>query len=192
MIKNKNNSKGVRNAQGSKNGITKARALKRHIDKQKIGKYGEKVAEHYLRSKGFSILGRNLRLKRGEVDILAANCRVLHLVEVKSLRVQLHVPEDGQSIKTPKSGQEILPEDSFSKLKLLKLKKLATEIISRSLKSIGKVSLHTAMRHVSPETSYDASDLDEPVIQIDGIAVTILMEGDIPSLIKVRYYPAIV
>ena len=40
--------------------------------KQRIGQWGESVAAHYLESRGYRILGRNLRAARGEIDVIAA------------------------------------------------------------------------------------------------------------------------
>jgi putative endonuclease len=50
-----------------------------------IGALGEKVAAEYLRRQGFSILGRNVAKKTGELDIIAQQGKTLHFVEVKTL-----------------------------------------------------------------------------------------------------------
>jgi len=50
------------------------------------GQAGEKRAVRYLRRKGFIILGRNLRLGRGELDIVARQRDLLVFVEVKTHR----------------------------------------------------------------------------------------------------------
>jgi len=54
-----------------------------------LGRQGEDVAARHLRAKGYRLLGRNLRLSFGEVDILAEDPdgSTLVLVEVKSRRV---------------------------------------------------------------------------------------------------------
>lgn len=49
-----------------------------------IGKTGEDVASDFLANNGYEILERNLRLKIGEIDILAAQDDYLVIVEVKS------------------------------------------------------------------------------------------------------------
>ena len=49
------------------------------------GNEGEKRASAYLESKGFQILERNWRTKRGEVDIIAVKNDILVFVEVKTL-----------------------------------------------------------------------------------------------------------
>jgi len=48
------------------------------------GRDGENRAAHYLERKGFTILGRNIRLGRGELDIVACNKELLLFVEVKA------------------------------------------------------------------------------------------------------------
>lgn len=50
-----------------------------------IGNLGEKVAAEYLRRHGFTILGRNIAKKTGELDIIAQQGKTLHFVEVKTL-----------------------------------------------------------------------------------------------------------
>lgn len=48
------------------------------------GRRGEDAAAGYLARRGYRILGRNQRLGRGELDIVAANDVLLLFVEVKS------------------------------------------------------------------------------------------------------------
>ena len=50
-----------------------------------IGNEGEKRAAAYLESKGFSIIERNWRTNRGELDIIAVKNDILVFVEVKTL-----------------------------------------------------------------------------------------------------------
>jgi len=79
---------------------------------KKLGEIGEKIAENYLREKGYKILDRNFIFKipgdvqRGEIDIVAKKKDTICFVEVKTL-------------KDPKI--EIFPEDkiNFSKRKKL-------------------------------------------------------------------------
>ena len=50
-----------------------------------IGNLGERVAAEYLRRRGFTILGRNITKKTGELDIVAQEGKTLYFVEVKTL-----------------------------------------------------------------------------------------------------------
>ncbi len=51
---------------------------------QEIGRLGEIAAVRYLRRHGYKIIGRNLRSKIGELDILASIDATLVFVEVKA------------------------------------------------------------------------------------------------------------
>jgi putative endonuclease len=48
------------------------------------GQAGEERAVRFLQRKGFTIIGRNLRLGRGELDIVARQDDLLVFVEVKT------------------------------------------------------------------------------------------------------------
>lgn len=50
-----------------------------------VGKRGEDTAAVYLEQNGYTILHRNYRIRRGEIDIIAHKDSVLVFVEVKSL-----------------------------------------------------------------------------------------------------------
>ncbi len=50
----------------------------------KKGQSGEEHAAHYLQHRGYSILARNVRLGRGELDIIALRHELLIFVEVKA------------------------------------------------------------------------------------------------------------
>jgi putative endonuclease len=50
------------------------------------GQVGEERAVRYLQRKGFTIMARNLRLGRGELDIIARREDLLVFVEVKTHR----------------------------------------------------------------------------------------------------------
>lgn len=52
--------------------------------KQILGKEGERIAEEYLRKKGYRLVERNYRCPVGEVDLIALDRRVVVFVEVKT------------------------------------------------------------------------------------------------------------
>ena len=52
--------------------------------KQVLGKEGERIAEAYLRKKGYKIIERNFRCALGELDLIVLDRRVLVFVEVKT------------------------------------------------------------------------------------------------------------
>ncbi len=52
--------------------------------KQKLGRWGEEAAAHYLTQLGYEILERNLRTEHGEIDLIARQGNQLVFVEVKA------------------------------------------------------------------------------------------------------------
>jgi len=62
------------------------------MDTRKIGNFGERIAENYLRNKGYQILDRNyfFRIpgspKKGEIDVVAKKSDIISFIEVKTLR----------------------------------------------------------------------------------------------------------
>lgn len=48
------------------------------------GRQGERLAEKYLKKKGYKILERNFRLRFGEIDLVAADGQTIVFVEVKT------------------------------------------------------------------------------------------------------------
>lgn len=55
-------------------------------DKQATGKVGEKLAAEYLQERGYQIIDRNFRHRRGEIDLIVFQKRLLIFVEVKTRR----------------------------------------------------------------------------------------------------------
>jgi len=49
-----------------------------------LGKEGERLAERYLRNKGYRLLERNYRCSAGELDLIVLDRRVAVFVEVKT------------------------------------------------------------------------------------------------------------
>ena len=54
--------------------------------RQALGRFGEDVAEQFLRDIGFQVVARNWRCSAGEVDIVARDGGVLVVCEVKTRR----------------------------------------------------------------------------------------------------------
>jgi putative endonuclease len=49
-----------------------------------LGKEGERLAERYLRNKGYTLVERNYRCSGGEIDLIVLDRRVIVFVEVKA------------------------------------------------------------------------------------------------------------
>jgi len=56
--------------------------------KKQVGDKGEKLAEDFLKRKGFNIIQRNYRCKLGEIDIIAEQDDVIVFVEVRTKRTE--------------------------------------------------------------------------------------------------------
>ena len=55
------------------------------FSRKQTGDFGEEKACRYLAENGYSIIERNFRTRRGEIDIIAKKAGVLCFVEVKTL-----------------------------------------------------------------------------------------------------------
>jgi putative endonuclease len=63
--------------------------------RQQFGRAAEAVAASYLAGHGWTLLGRNVRIGRGELDLIARRGPVLAFVEVKARRsAACGAPED--------------------------------------------------------------------------------------------------
>ncbi len=51
---------------------------------QEIGDKGEELAANYLKSKGYSILEKNFRARKSEIDLICQKDNLLVFVEVKT------------------------------------------------------------------------------------------------------------
>ena len=62
--------------------------------RNKLGKSGEDAAAVFLSKKGYTIVHRNYRAVRGEIDIIAFKEKTLIFVEVKTSRSHLFGPPE--------------------------------------------------------------------------------------------------
>lgn len=56
------------------------------MNRREYGDMGERIAERYLVQKGFTIVGRNVIAKGGELDIVAVKDQLVVIAEVKTRR----------------------------------------------------------------------------------------------------------
>lgn len=61
-----------------------ARTARRPDPRGRLGATGERLAEGYLTSAGYHLLGRNYRTRHGELDLVMANSRCIVFCEVKT------------------------------------------------------------------------------------------------------------
>ena len=80
-----------------------------------LGKAGEEIALRHLKNKKFKIVAKNFRMYRGEIDIIAYDRKALVFIEVK----------------TRKSRQFGLPEESVTFSKQKQIKKIAWGFLAK-------------------------------------------------------------
>lgn len=64
------------------------------MSSQEFGVEGERIAASYLERRGWRILGRNVQIGRGELDITAMDGDELVIVEVRARRVGVLLPAE--------------------------------------------------------------------------------------------------
>jgi putative endonuclease len=79
--------------------------MTRGSDRRETARSGEDAAAAYLESRGFVILHRNLRIGRGEIDIIARRDSVVCFVEVKARRGRSH--GHGHESVTPRKRAQL-------------------------------------------------------------------------------------
>ncbi len=68
------------------------------MDTKRFGDFGEKIAEDYLKNKGYQILDKNYFFRipgnpqRGEIDIIVRKSDIISFVEVKTLIFRGGIP----------------------------------------------------------------------------------------------------
>lgn len=114
-----------------------------------MGRIGELIASKYLEKGGFSILSCNLRLKMGEMDILAYKNKDYYVFEIKTLYIR-----EGSSDKVETSPW--VPENNLNRLKIRKLRQLGEFVRvfsgSDSVRICGIAIRVVARNSVTPET----------------------------------------
>ncbi len=95
-----------------------------------LGKRGEEFATSFLRTKGYTIFARNVRLPEGEIDIVAVKNSILTIFEVKTRSSLRH-------------GNPYEAVDQRKQTKLLRLaEKYALQIGKKDSKlSVGVISI---------------------------------------------------
>jgi putative endonuclease len=83
-------------------------------DHNELGKEGEEMAQKWLTEKEYSILQKNWRYGKHEIDIIATRGKFLHFIEVKTRKdSKLGHPEDSVTRKKFKSLQKAADEYLF-------------------------------------------------------------------------------
>lgn len=81
------------------------------MDRKELGAWGEDVAKDFLEKKGYKFFKRNIRIGRGELDLLFGYKNVLVVVEVKT-KSGRNYGDPGEMVDMPKIRQiEYLVEE---------------------------------------------------------------------------------
>ncbi len=88
------------------------------MERKETGAWGEKLAQDYLKKKGYRIIATNYRCPRGEIDIVAKHKSCLVFVEVR----------------TKSNSRFGLPEESISRAKRAKMRLTAAYYLNRMKK----------------------------------------------------------
>ena len=91
------------------------------MNPKELGNLGEKIAQKYLRKKGYKILAENFKRKWGEIDIVIKKQQVIAFVEVKTLR------------RTEQTEDKVfIPENEIDWKKKKQLRKMAQIYLSEN------------------------------------------------------------
>ncbi|TQR36450.1 YraN family protein [Brevibacillus brevis] len=112
-----------------------------------LGQRGEQLAEGYLVNKGFRIVERNVRTKRGEMDLIALDGKCLVFIEVRT--------RSSQSFGT--AGESITWK------KKQKLRELAIEYLQKSAQPIPTFRFDVIAIYIGASTQ--GEDFMKPVIE---------------------------
>jgi putative endonuclease len=103
-------------------------------DRRKIiGKSGEDSAAQFLVTKGYEIIGRNVRplpgLARGEIDIIAWDASILCFIEVKA-RSSMRGPDPDISVSPAKRTQLMMLAEAYLSANQLEPEQCRFDVVS--------------------------------------------------------------
>lgn len=87
-------------------------------EKRKFGDRGEKIAENYLKSKEYEMIGHNFQRPWGEIDIICKKHGLIVFIEVKT--------------RDAKNIENYLAEYSINRAKIKKLQKICETYLSEN------------------------------------------------------------
>ncbi len=82
------------------------------VYRQRLGKWGETIAEAFLRGKGLSLLAKNVRTRYGEIDLLMKDGVTIVFVEVKT-RTSLDFGTPEESITRQKQFRMVQSAEAY-------------------------------------------------------------------------------
>lgn len=89
--------------------------------RQRLGRWGEDLAATFLEAKGYLILARNWRSRRGEIDLVTQTGETIAFVEVKTRKGrEFGLPEEGlttnKANRLQNLAQEYLAENDLNEV----------------------------------------------------------------------------
>ena len=107
-------------------------------DAKLLGKWGEKHAVGFLKSKGFKVIARNYTCKAGEIDLIAADADgAIVFVEVKTRRDEVYAKAQ-DAVTTKKQRTMTQAAKSFVRNYKIKDKPLRFDVVAVILGKKGK------------------------------------------------------
>ncbi|MBN2015375.1 YraN family protein [Candidatus Dojkabacteria bacterium] len=88
--------------------------------KKRLGKVGEDYAVEYLKGKGYEVIGRNVYIGGGEIDIICKRTDLIVFVEVKTRKSDMYVDildsmDEAKEEALTTSCEEYLASKNFGK-----------------------------------------------------------------------------
>ncbi|MBF0493666.1 MAG: YraN family protein [Candidatus Omnitrophica bacterium] len=126
------------------------------LHKQTVGQTGERIAENYLRFRGYKIIGRNVRTFFGEIDIIARHAATIVFIEVKTLTTD-EPAMPLYSITEDKKTKLIQNALSYMKQMHCRGKRFRIDAIGINLDISGKAKM---IKHIRGAVNMEGSYLD--------------------------------
>ena len=116
--------------------------------RNKIGAYGEQIAQNYLKKQGCSILDTNYLKKWGEIDIICRNKGKVHFIEVKTVSY-----ETREALEQAVSYGTWRPEENVTHKKIEKMSRAIESWIAEN-NYLGDWQIDAAAVRVVPREKY--------------------------------------
>lgn len=114
------------------------------MNKKILGKLGEEIAINYLKNRGYKIIKRNFRTRDGEIDIICEKDNSIIFIEVR----------------TKGNLGSILPEESITKKKIERYKKLALEYLMNLEKRYKEIKFEFIGIEFKNEVEYQINHIE--------------------------------
>ena len=118
------------------------------MNSKQVGNWGERIAEDYLRNKGYQILDKNYFFRipenpqKGEIDIVAKRSGIISFIEVKTLRGRVALINPEEKVDFGKQRKLVKTSESWLMKKKIPLDtKWQIDVIAIIIKPNKKVEI---------------------------------------------------